>query len=95
MRKQRNLMASSKTNKVICPRCTGNGYNYSKGDTPNLKEEIAGKLVKFNYAKEIKEANAGVTEPPEGQEDGENTDNSKEKQPAKTNKKGSKKSGDK
>ena len=25
MRKRRNLMASSKTDK-ICPRCTGNGY---------------------------------------------------------------------
>jgi len=40
MRKQRNLMASSKTNKVICPRCTGNGYIRIPNEEVGIKKEV-------------------------------------------------------
>lgn len=40
MRKQRNLMASSKTNKLICPRCTGNGYIRIPNEAVGIKKEV-------------------------------------------------------
>ena len=40
MRKRRNLMASSKTNKVICPRCIGNGYIRIPNEAVGIKKEV-------------------------------------------------------
>ena len=45
--------------KVKCIRkCTGIGYeNFEKGQTRNLKKDIANKLIAFGYVSEVKGKN--------------------------------------
>jgi len=53
MRKQRNLMASSKTSKVICPRCTGNGYIRIPNESVGKPNEITAQCTMCESEGEI------------------------------------------